>query len=424
MNRTRDNFRMIPQRAAIVPLLLALLLAMTGRASAWDKVRVIDDQLQTHEGTLVSLTDRQLRLFDDQRQATSLEGPRVARVIWLGAVATGGRQVMAHLADGQVVAGKLAEATDAGMLSFEVDDLGVIKVNLEQVSRISFPVTTPAPAAASAKPPATGNKIAAQETPANPASSKTEPPRPSSASAAGAAPAAGDVVHLANGDRLTGFVEALNTTQLHLQTGKQTVKIDLDRVAMIELANPVRELPGIYLQLSSGARIRVTELNLDAEGGGTGVTFAKAAFALKKSKAVQVDFHQQHRLMNLADLPRQVIAGGKIFGVEHPVTTSQGVIGLHAPIQVRFTLPEGAARFSASAMIAEEARAAGDMKIFLLDEKGELAAEHLHPGKTTATLAAPLRSRELTLKLDDAAGGPVLDRLELHEARILIKIGK
>ncbi len=424
MNRTRPDISPIRRRIALRSLVASALLLIAGQVSAFERVRVIDDQLQAHEGTLVNLTDRQLRLLDDQRQPVSLEGPRLARVVWLGAVSTGGRQVVAHLADGQVVSGKLAGATDAGLLSFEVDDLGVVKVNLEQVSRISFPLSAPAPAP---KPPAAGaGGKPGEPATANSAAPKAETPdRPPAASpGSAAAPAAGDVVQLANGDRLTGFVEAMNTTQLHLQTGRQTLKIDLARVSMIELANPIREQPGIYLQLSTGGRLRVTELNLDAEGGGTGVTATKTAFTLKSSKAVRVDFHQQHRLMDLSELPRQVIAGGKVFGVQHPVTTDRGLIGLHAPIEVRFTLPAGASRFATRAMIADEARTAGDMKLTLLDEKGELASEHLHPGKPIAPVAIDLRSPNLTLKLDDAAGGPVLDRLELHEARILIKTGK
>jgi hypothetical protein len=140
------------------------------------------------------------------------------------------------------------------------------------------------------------------------------------------------------------------------------------------------------------------------------------------SKLRAIDFAEHHRMIPLGDLPFKVVSGGTVFGVDYPPVPRGDGIALHAPIAVRFDLPERVHRFAATASLDHDSLDWADMILIISDGRGELFKQRLNAQTPEVRINAEPRDRTLTVELDEGAQGPIRDRLGLQRAEVLIDL--
>lgn len=256
--------------------------------------------------------------------------------------------------------------------------------------------------------------------------------------------AEGDTVWLRNGDRFVGFVVAVADDAVTIlpDGGDDEVTLAMENIAAVILANPLTPpgevvVAGDLVALTDGSRVR---------GGGVAIRGESLRFTPSLTDAMQpvelelaqvrrIDFAGAGlRLVELGEQPMQTVAGGSAFGLELLPRVDDAGIHLHAPVTVEFDLPAGVRRFAATATL--------DLPAGLPEERAAWADLELSagPGETggEALPGAPLRlrveepqgllnlaldgARRLRIVVDPAANGPVLDRLLLSNAVLLIQV--
>jgi len=255
-------------------------------------------------------------------------------------------------------------------------------------------------------------------------------------SADGQAPAdpSVDRIALRNGDRLEGFVAALrdDAVEVTLADQAQPIVVPLGRVTSIALANPVRPTPSTLDRVAfhDGTTVLATRSRIESDqlsfAPAVANGHAQAVVKIGLSKVARLELRRSgHRLVDLASLPRQVMTGAEVFGVPMPPRIDGGHLWLHAPLMLRVDLPPGATRFAAVARLDDSRFAAGAaawadlvLRIFV---DGDLRAEQrLHAGAAEATINIEADGALLQFEADPANHGPILDRLVLHDAVVLI----
>ena len=132
------------------------------------------------------------------------------------------------------------------------------------------------------------------------------------------------------------------------------------------------------------------------------------------------------RLVDLVRLKMQAVSGGEVFGLPMPPRIDAGSVYLHAPVVVRFDLPAGAARLAAVAELADaaqspaEALAWADMDLIVRVDSKIVATAHLDAAQPRALLNVAAAGRALTIELDQAANGPIRDRMRLRDAVVFV----
>ena len=78
---------------------------------------------------------------------------------------------------------------------------------------------------------------------------------------------------------------------------------------------------------------------------------------------------------------------------------------------------------SARAQVAEgqKVRQWADFTLRVADGKGVVLAKRLNGNEPSVDLNIKLRDRSLVIGLDAGVNGPIMDRLELHHAAVLVK---
>jgi hypothetical protein len=160
-----------------------------------------------------------------------------------------------------------------------------------------------------------------------------------------------DQVTLSNGDVMRGFVVSASPDGLAIQLDgrRDAVTLPRDRIVNLTLANPAQSTrdESHMIHLADSSRVRAAGLVI--EGDRLRLTGAPAeAVALSSVKRIDVAAHGA-RLIDLSDLTMTITAGGKVFGMPMPPRVDAGVWRMHAPVTVRFDLPQGATRFAAVA---------------------------------------------------------------------------
>ncbi|MEM1212000.1 MAG: hypothetical protein AAGI68_06835 [Planctomycetota bacterium] len=251
-----------------------------------------------------------------------------------------------------------------------------------------------------------------------------------------------DRVLLQGGQVLTGFLAGLtaDAVELLLDDADQPVAIPLDTVHLIELANPATPpLPGTdYARLADGQRYAVQQLRTDGDafiGQAVSLTGDPTATRIPRDRVTAIDFHADGlRLVPLADLPLRIDQPAVVFGVPYPPAITADTAELHAPLRITLELPPGTSRFAARL----------DLDLRGLDPTAARWADlivrvsspvipvgvspqldyRLNADQPTAQINLPIGPGPITLTLDPAANGPVLDRLRLTGAHALIRDAK
>lgn len=361
-------------------------------------VILIGPDLKPRQVNLQALGDGRMSFFDAER---TLQVESVGAVLQIrfpvdaavkveeSTVASAKPQaVFIELIDGQRIVGKFLGSDDQGQkLRFQHAALAEVTISLDKVARLSF--------------------------------DGVQHSRPSPRE---------DVVRLTNGDELTGFVLSVKEAGIEVQQGKtKPFVLPGDRVTGLHLANPMQRPADRQhlIWLRDGSRVLASEVTISAEKFTLSTSLAsKSPITLPLAAVARIELASlEGRLIDLAELPLSITAGGKVFGVPMSPRIEGDMLRLHAPITVEFTLPAGAKRFAAIAELDAEGEdvSLADFLVSVLSGS-ETTARHAITGKQPrAEINAALTGKTLTITLDPAAHGPVLDRLRLRDAVVFVE---
>lgn len=249
-----------------------------------------------------------------------------------------------------------------------------------------------------------------------------------------------DMLLLANGDRVVGFIETLDEGgyKFKPQGAEASVQLGAAQVAGFYLSNPARmDTKGLTVfTLVSGEVLGASSLTvaddkarmmlspIGRQGGSSG-----EPVELLLADVSMIDFSGPGgRLVPLRDVARQSIKGEEFLGTPNkPIETAQGLL-TQAPVTVRFQLPAGSSRlvFNGSAWTPkgseEQARkwTRFDAAIVLAGEKIPVWTMTFSYGKQEHVMINVLPG-PMDLVLDEGPDGPVLDKFLMSDAYLLVK---
>ncbi len=421
------------------PIHLLLSLAFATGASAQTVDRILIDRsldetrvglVRIEDGTLTYLTREGLVRVEptadylaittpprSARETTPTDASDEARrritaiaAALLGATPGAGRGYV-ELTDGRRLLGSLVqeEAGDDAVW-WEVDGLGVVRVPLEEISRIVF-----------------ADVRAPEDEPAE------------------------DLVDLRNGDRTSGFVASIGE-RVVIETGGADIDLPLSYVAAIALANPAGTLEGTVAWLSSGAVIRVEGFGPNESGrvelltsgasypteavheGDEEAAPARPSVALTDLWAVSFEADRLTPLASVPPADQQPSEGRRWtepLRMEDPREALLGAPSMTfpGPMSVTWSLPDDAARFATSASLPPAMRLWGDCELVVSittsEGDAELFRARLHDDEPVAIVNVVLpgraeQRRELTITVEPGAYGPIQDRVVFERPLLLM----
>ena len=243
-----------------------------------------------------------------------------------------------------------------------------------------------------------------------------------------------DVLHLANGDRLRGFIISL-ANPVEIETDAGTIQLPPDRVAAAVFSNPRKHLQGMIVWLDDGTVTGVQHLASDS-GRRVRLTLPTGQDAIYEIEHLRAVGFDSGRLVALSDLeptlqepigPR-MLAGG-IRRVQHPddlltgsaATLDAFDIEMPGPMRVRYDLPRGARRFATTASLADESTPWGDCEIVVEIDDEEVFRRRIHRRDPVAPVNVVIEAgRTLTITIDPGRFGPIKDRVILHRPLVLL----
>ncbi len=247
-----------------------------------------------------------------------------------------------------------------------------------------------------------------------------------------------DAVLLATGETLTGFVDSITAERLAFVVGDadKPIEIPLDRIKALAIANKPQAIEAskglvrVLLADDSLLLLKETELDLARQVlvGVSTLVGEAGKLSLSMDKVVQIEpLVGPYELSPLSALTMKHDAGGEVFGVAMPPRVlSDGSIQLHAPTTISYELPKGASRLSlvAELSLADDLpasqRALAGCELLIYDGQNLIGQVTLSPDQPPATLNVPLTSTQLRIELKPGVNGPVLDRVRLTQAQVLV----
>lgn len=216
------------RRTLVIPMLL-----VAATAAAETPVRVVSDDLRVRSLVLGEMDETGAVFRDDDSRRTRVTAgsllavtvARAPRTLPEFPVLSTGSRVFVELIDGQRLAVEVGPTEALDTLSGLAVGFGPARIPLERVARIARPGA-----------------------PWHAATPDT------------------DTVLLTNGDRLTGFVEAIGPV-VTIDTGRgASSSVPLDRVMEVLLANPAVPAPGPLATDDQGVALHAVTLRVDAAG--------------------------------------------------------------------------------------------------------------------------------------------------------------
>lgn len=383
MKQTSETF---PLR--LIGVLLLGIAMLSGYARAATPVTIVGPDLKPERVQMQGLSDGVLTYFDSQRRYQSRKLSDLVQVRQVGSAPADARdsrkaQPVVELIDGQRLFGKWIGAENAGeTLLWQNDLIGEVKLSLDRVRSITWH----------------GEAVL---------------PRSDGS----------DHVLLANGDELSGFVVAVTSQTVEVRVGDQreALKLPLDRVRALQLANAGQtDTEAHLIWLNDGTRVRSRSLRVDEQY----LMFDTGSEQRQPLSVVRrIDIaNKAGRLVDLAEL-WFIADGGEVFGVKHQPRFRPEGFWMHAPVKVTFNLPEGAQRLAMIAEVADDG--SGDVRWADMDliarVEDESTTWHLSADAARIDINMPIRGRQMTIELSEGRNGPVMDRVLLREAVLLVK---
>ena len=370
------------------PLILgaAFVCLLASATHAIEPAELIDARLERQQVQFVNLGGGDLSFFNEQRQlrrvpADDFVSLRLTDRKWATTESATPPNSLA-LADGHILAGSFSGVQD-GKIMWTTPAFGVVAVDLDTIARMAI--------AAPASPPQAA-------------------PAPGGAS---------DRIILINGDLVTGFIESVAEAGLKLDANGQKLDMPWDRVARIELANPVNRGPGVWVRLGDGTQFKLDRAAFDGQKL-TGAAMGRD-IDMPGDRVQTIDFATRRQLIHLAEMTPRLVSGGEVFGVAMPPIADQRELALHAPLTLEYALPSGSIRFAADAALAEPDLDWADLTLVVTDGKTNLFRQRLNATTPDAALNVPLAGSTLTIQLEEGVNGPIRDRLKLSRAVILVE---
>ncbi len=368
---------------------LLVLTLVAARAWALTPATLTALDLQPQRVTLQSLTEQTVSYFDAQRTLRSEALSTLLRVRLDTAEASpGAATAMVTLQDGQRLTGQALPRDKEGVLHWKHPSLGELALPLEQVAGVAW-----------------GDVRLARSNEQG-----------------------GDRVLLVNGDRVEGLILGLDGQSVAVQDNSgRELKLPRERVAAVQFASVVSPPPTRHLaHLSDGTRLRVTKVALSGDQVElTTPLLAQAepvTIAMGQFRGLDVA-SPTHRLRPLEELTMRA-EPGEVFGRAWPVLWRDGSLHAHAPATLRFDLPQGVTRFACHAQLdtpSGQAQRWASMELIIACDGKELTRQKLDADHSSLNINVQLEGFELTLELREAANGPIMDRLRLSEATLLLQ---
>lgn len=253
-----------------------------------------------------------------------------------------------------------------------------------------------------------------------------------------------DIVLLATGETLSGFIEAVNVGSIDFIVGDadEPIELPLERVHGFAIANTPRpiqpdadqRLARVTLGDGSSYVLKSPETAGSSSPGALRLTglsvlpLAVPVVSLPMQQVTRIEPLAADRTLSpLAGFDYTVAEGGEVFGVPMPPRpTPDGALKLHAPVALDYDLPDGASRvaFSIGLVLGDEVapshRALAGCELVVYDGEQVIERSELLPDTPSRRINLPLKSADLRIELKPGVNGPVLDRVLLSEAELLV----
>lgn len=378
--------------------LLFLLGALSGGAPAnAQPATLLGPDLTPQPIALRSFSPDRIEITDAQGNDRALASDDVLRLTFADPTPTrlDDGQALATLRDGQVVIGTLVASGDNEAIRLALSAGGSVDLSLDDLLSIQLQPGAAVPAVEE-----------------------------------------DDVLLLATGETLVGFVETISETTIGFVVGDadNAIPIPLERIRALAIANkpePATPAPGkVRAHLTDGSVMLLGQAAIaEQELIGTMTLGGKPTkVALPMTRVAQLELLSgKYRLSPLLQSPMQLVAGGEVFGVAMPPTPHEnGGLGLHAPTTVTFELPRGASRVTMRVALdlGEDVPAArrslAGCEVVVYDGDEAVGGAELGVDEPEHTLTLPVRGRSLRIELKPGVNGPVLDRVRLSDAEVLV----
>lgn len=389
----------------------ALLLAL-GAGAAWadTPVRVLTDDLRLERAGLVEMDEAAAVLRRDGRPQRVALGPVVSisagapRTLPAFAGVSDASRVFVELTDGQRLVVDIDRSEDPEAIVGRVIGLGRGRIPLERVARIARPG----------------------------AAWHAEPPR-------------ADVVRLANGDVLTGFVDSIGeSVSVETDAGGAAV-VPLAGVAEIRLANPPEPARGLLVTDDQGVALIARTLTVDADArlslttdpGVLGVDSRgedTVAYERLNARLIGLRTVGDAAVLALGAIAPDAVrpTGGRRWTPaperrtdDDPMTALPDV-RMPAPATATYPLPAGA-RFDRFACAVSPARPGPwtdcTARVFALSADGTrtlIGEQRVTAATADAPIAGPVPpdTRAIVLEVDPGASGAVQDAVTFLAPRV------
>lgn len=221
-----------------------------------------------------------------------------------------------------------------------------------------------------------------------------------------------DVVVMANGDRLEGFVAELGDAVILEADGRQTV-VPVSDVDQIALANPRHDPSGAFVWLADGTIMAVRSVEVS---GGAAVLLTEPDGATESEPDRPGHRVPAESLRSIIFDARTLRPLSALLGTELGVGTfGTETVLLRGVEPVRLTLPEGASWLSLNAQLPLRARAWGRCEVLIVIDGVTRARLPLSAESPEIPLRLNIAGgRELELRLQPGPFGPVQLLAELH----------
>jgi len=381
-------------------VLIAISLWLVSPLAALSPAVLVGPDLESENVTLTSLHNDIVSYFDAQRSLKRQSVDWFVQLRLASESADIDRPIaLIQLTDGQRLAGRfVGPAGEGTALRWEHQELGTVDIDLEDVIALAR----------------TGM--------VRDWWSMSQPP-------------ASDTVRLTNGDQIDGYVARVSNDGLIINPVDHSgeVALPLDRIDIVRLANNPRPAPSNVqrLWLTDGTQLLTDAVEIESSA----VRFNTELFGspdseveMPLSKLRRIDFIASGlRLQELADIRMDVLWTDHTdaFALNLPPVVSADQIHLHAPIEVSFTVPIHTKRFAATAELAVQNIPVqfldwADFELIITSGAGDEYRYRLHAGQKQVLINIPVRDGWLRVRLDPGVNGPILDRLLLRDAILLI----
>ncbi len=241
-----------------------------------------------------------------------------------------------------------------------------------------------------------------------------------------------DVLLLANGDLVEGFITSLSDPVSFEPTNADQAAIDLPlgRVHAVRMVTPRQKPTGPRLWLIDGTVVEAQQVLLGDDGiyRLEGVPFTEEDSHRVALDGVAAVLFDPDALVPFADLtPRRVEGPPTRYVVPAPrPLDDHAPLGLSplefsGPITVHYVLPAGATYFAAEARLPALSRAWGDCELIIRDDDRTVFTTRLNAETPTATIGVRLSGSTLTVEVTEGAAGPIHDQVVLLRCLILVE---